>query len=109
MFSEPLHQAIALGKPPLARLAEARGGSLACEMAGRFDAAHDIARVLCRGFNSMINRRVRHMEPLGNSRAEQIPCRRRGKESFFTRPVLDFSTGRRASSARESRMMGGIL
>ena len=49
VFSEPLHQAIALGKPPLARLAEARGGSLACEMAGRFDAAHDIARVLCRG------------------------------------------------------------
>ena len=61
------------------------------------------------GFNSVINRRVRHMEPLGNSRAEQIPRRRRGKESFFTRPVLDFSTGRRASSARESRMMGGIL
>lgn len=41
------------------------------------------------GFNSVINRRVRHMEPLGNSRAEQISRRRRSKEPFFTRLVLD--------------------
>ncbi|RKW04448.1 MAG: hypothetical protein D8B38_00085, partial [Candidatus Saccharimonas sp.] len=87
---EPLHQAIAPGKLPLARLAEARGGSLACEMAGHSDVAHDIARVLCEGFNSVINRRVRHMELLGNSRAEQIPRRRRGKEPFFACLVLDF-------------------
>jgi len=43
------------------------------------------------GFNSVINCRVRHMELLGNSRAEQIPRRRRGKEPFFTRPALDLS------------------
>ena len=43
------------------------------------------------GFNSVINRRVRHMEPLGNSRAEQIPRRRRSKEPFFACPVLDLS------------------
>ena len=43
MLSEPLYQVIA---PELAQLAEARGGSLACEMAGHSDAAHDIARAL---------------------------------------------------------------
>lgn len=50
MLSEPLYQVIAPGMLRLARLAEARGGNLACEMAGRFDAAHDIARVLYQGF-----------------------------------------------------------
>lgn len=49
MPSEPLYEAIAPGKPPLAQLAEARGGSLACEMAGRFDVAHGIAWVLYQG------------------------------------------------------------
>ena len=44
MLSEPLYQVIAPGKLRLARLAEVRGGSLACEMAGHFDAVRGIAR-----------------------------------------------------------------
>ena len=49
MPSKPLYEAIAPGMLRLARLAEVRGGSLACEMAGHFDVVRGIVRVLYQG------------------------------------------------------------
>ena len=49
MPSKPLYEAIAPGKLPLVQLAEVRGDSLACEMAGHLDVVRGIVGVLYQG------------------------------------------------------------